>query len=99
MSATQLGRHKRDADSLSNQDGADRTVTVLSLGVVDRRNIWKTDLNAVLDWNRWLNDWATGSRSRRPARRCMSWSTWPASARWTPESDRGWLLRCKNSMS
>ena len=38
---------RQEVDALIAQLPADR---VLSLGVINGRNIWKTDLNAVLDW-------------------------------------------------
>ncbi len=38
---------RQEVDALITQLSADR---VLSLGVINGRNIWKTDLNAVLDW-------------------------------------------------
>ena len=43
-------------DAVNDRDGVHRLINlltgtkVLSLGVINGRNIWKTDLNAVLDW-------------------------------------------------
>jgi hypothetical protein len=65
---------------------------VLSLGVINGRNIWKTDLNAVLDWLEPLprNVWASASGSRRRARCCTCRSIWPASRSWIQEM-KSWL--------
>jgi 5-methyltetrahydropteroyltriglutamate--homocysteine methyltransferase len=64
---------------------------VLSLGVINGRNIWKTDLDAVLDWLEPLAQrLGIACGSRRPARCCMCRWTSTASASSTARSSPGW---------
>jgi 5-methyltetrahydropteroyltriglutamate--homocysteine methyltransferase len=71
---------------------------VLSLGVINGRNIWKTDLNAALDWLEPIAEvWVSACGLLRPARCCMYPLIWRTRKSWILKSSLGWLLRFKSS--
>jgi hypothetical protein len=59
---------------------------VLSVGIVDGRNIWRTDLDAALAvLRRWWPNAQASCGCRRPARCCTCRSRWPPKPRSRPE--------------
>ena len=74
---------------------------VLSLGIIDGRNIWRADLSRILDRLEPViaKLGKDRVRSRPPARCCMSRliSRWKRSS--IPKSRAGWRFRCRSSRS
>jgi 5-methyltetrahydropteroyltriglutamate--homocysteine methyltransferase len=70
---------------------------VLSLGVIDGRNIWRANLPEILDRIEPIvaKRGAISSRSRRPARCCMCRSISTARPSWMPISRAGLPSRCR----
>jgi 5-methyltetrahydropteroyltriglutamate--homocysteine methyltransferase len=70
---------------------------VLSVGIVDGRNIWRTDLDAALAVLQPLAARRAASCGwRRRARCCTCRSRWPPKPRSTGKSGAGWPLPRKN---
>ena len=58
---------------------------VVSLGLVNGRNVWRCDLEKPWRWCAMPGSaWASGCGSRRPARCCTARWTWNAKTGWTP---------------
>jgi 5-methyltetrahydropteroyltriglutamate--homocysteine methyltransferase len=86
---------RTEVDELILQLPADR---VISLGIINGRNIWKTDLCGVLDWlEPKAKALASACGSRRRVRSCTCRWTSTASPPWPRTCVRGWPSRCRNS--
>jgi 5-methyltetrahydropteroyltriglutamate--homocysteine methyltransferase len=83
---------RHEVAALIQSSPADR---VISLGVVNGRNIWKTDLEATLDW---LEPLAAklGERLWIAPCCCMCRSTLPANTKWMRKFAPGWHLPCRS---
>ncbi len=73
---------------------------VLSVGIVDGRNIWRTDPDVALARLRPVAGSTRASSGwRRPARCCMCLTAWKPRTSWTPNSSPGWPSRSRNCLS